>query len=60
MARETNIQCLINKADKINCDRDSDILELNEVFSEIGRKLYYKSLKHKECVITIKNPRNNR
>lgn len=59
MAKGTTIQRLINKVDRINCDEDGDILELNEVFQELGRELYRRSLMHKECVITIKNPRNS-
>ena len=59
VARGTTIQRLINKVDRINCNEDGDILELNEVFEELGRELYRRSLMHKEYVITIKNPRNN-
>ena len=56
MAR-TNIQKLVNKLDRINCDEDGDMLEFAEACEELGRRVYREALKGKECTITIKNPR---
>ena len=56
MAR-TNIQKLVNKLDRIYCDKDGDMIEFAETCEDLGKRVYREALKGKECTIMIKNPR---
>ena len=56
----TKIQRLLNKVDKINCDRECDTNEFAEALAALGREVYCKSLKEDVSVIELKNPRKDR
>lgn len=56
-ANNIKLQCLVNKVDEINCNKNSNMQDYKDACTELGKFIYEKSLESKSIQFTINNPR---